>query len=186
MSLVDRVRAVSAIPWKAVSGLAAIATSLGLACFLGLLKTDTDGFVFLDYANLAFHEAGHPIFGMLGSTLGLYGGTLGQLVFPVVALLAFWRQREPIGVTVAAVWLFENFLNIARYMADARVQVLPLAGGGEHDWTEIFTRWGVLSSDTTIARIVTAAGWIGMLTAWGWLIWRWRSSNDAFVIRPFD
>jgi hypothetical protein len=98
MSLVDRVRAVSAIPWKAVSGLAAIATSLGLACFLGLLKTDTDGFVFLDYANLAFHEAGHPIFGMLGSTLGLYGGTLGQLVFPVVALLAFWRQREPIGV----------------------------------------------------------------------------------------
>jgi hypothetical protein len=174
MLLVERVRAISATPWKAVSGVAAIATSLGLAWFFWLLKTDVDGFVFLDYANLVFHEAGHPIFGVFGSTLGLYGGTLGQLVFPVVALLAFWRQREPIGVTVATVWLFENVLNIAQYMADARAQVLPLVGGGEHDWTEILSRWGVLSSDTTIAHIVTIAGWIGMLAAWGWLIWRWR------------
>jgi hypothetical protein len=179
MSLIDRVRAISATPWRRVSGLAALATSVGLGWFLWLLKTDADGFVFLDYANLAFHEAGHPIFGIFGSTLGLYGGTLGQLVFPAAALLAFWRQREPIGFTVAAVWLFENCLNIARYMADARVQVLPLAGGGEHDWSEIFTRWGVLSSDTSIARVVTTAGWIGMLAAWSWLIWRWRDSGES-------
>jgi hypothetical protein len=165
--------------WKSVSGTAVALTSLGLACFLWLLWTDDDGFIFLDYVNLAFHEAGHPIFGLFGSTLGLYGGTIGQLVFPVVVFVTFWRQRDPIGCTVGAVWLCESFLNIARYMADARAQVLPLAGGGEHDWAEIFMRWGVLSADTRIARVVAAASWIGMLAAWNWLIWRWRMSGHT-------
>ena len=37
---------------------------------------DIDGFIFIiDHANLLFHEAGHKIFGIFGSTLGLYGGT---------------------------------------------------------------------------------------------------------------
>jgi len=32
----------------------------------------------LDDANLLFHEAGHPFFGILGGRMGLYGGTLGS------------------------------------------------------------------------------------------------------------
>ncbi|MGH7255852.1 MAG: hypothetical protein ACREI3_08755 [Nitrospirales bacterium] len=147
--------------------------SAGMVLFLFGLKTDEDGFIFLDHVNLVFHEAGHPVFGLFGQTLGLYGGTLGQLVFPVVVALAFWRQGEPVGLTVAAVWFFENFLNIARYMADARTLVLPLVGSGEHDWEHIFTRWGVLDHDTTIAGIVATIGWIGMVGVWAWLGWRW-------------
>jgi hypothetical protein len=57
-------------------------------------------------------------------------------------------------------------------MADARAQVLPLVGGGEHDWEAIFLRWEVLSSDTTTAQMVSTIGWIGMLAAWIWLGWR--------------
>ena len=49
----------------------------------------------LDSVNLVFHEAGHPIFGIFGDTLGLYGGTLGQLVFPVAVTVSFWRRGEP-------------------------------------------------------------------------------------------
>ena len=74
----------------------------------------------------------------------LYGGTLGQLVFPIVAAVRFRRQRQAVGVALSGVWLFENFLNIARYMEDARAQLLPLVSGGEHDWYHIFTRWGLL------------------------------------------
>ena len=125
----------------------------------------------------AFHEAGHPIFGILGDTLGLDGGTLSQLVFPVVVALTFWRQRDPVGYAVGGVWFGENFLNIARYMADARAQVLPLVGGGEHDWTTIFSRWGVLSSDTKIAQAVLTAGWVVMLAAWASLVWRWWAAR---------
>jgi len=84
-----------------------------------------------------------------------------------------------VGFAVTGFWFFENFLNIARYMADAVAQVLPLVGGGEHDWTNIFSRWGVLSSDTTIAAFVAGVGWLGMIGVWGWLVWRWvASTND--------
>lgn len=63
-------------------------------------------------------------------------------------------------------------------MADARAQLLPLVGGGDHDWTNVFSRWGVLSSDTVIAAVVHSAGWLGMLAAWGWLVWRWGFSES--------
>ena len=66
-------------------------------------------------------------------------------------------SRDTVVCTVLA-WLFQNFWNIARYMADARAQVLPLVGNGEHDWTEIFSRWGVLRRDTGIAGFVTSPG----------------------------
>ncbi|MEE8607973.1 MAG: hypothetical protein V3S55_10220 [Nitrospiraceae bacterium] len=42
--------------------------------------------------------------------------------------MAFWKQREPVGYSVAGVWLGENFLHIAGYMADAQAQVLPSVG----------------------------------------------------------
>jgi hypothetical protein len=142
-----------------------------------IIVFDDDGFVLiLDHANLAFHEAGHLFFGMLGRTLGLYGGTLGQLVFPIVAGVGFWRRRQAVGMALSGVWLFENFLNIARYMADARAQLLPLVGGGEHDWYHIFSGLGLLNHDTAIAAITQALGWLGMV---GCTVWLWRRSNRA-------
>ena len=157
--------------------------SIGACWVFYLLKTDSDGFIFLDYINVVFHEAGHPLFGIVGPTASLYGGTLTQLLLPMLVVVSFWRQRDAVGSGVAGMWLFENFLNIARYMADARSQVLPLVGGGEHDWTEIFTRWGVLEADTHIAQILSTVGWVGMLVTWTWVLSRWRS--DAAVM-PHD
>ena len=149
-------------------------TSVAFIALFYLLKTDDDGFLsIVDHANLVFHEAGHVIFGLLGRTPGLYGGTLGQLAIPLTVGVAFRMQREPVSFAIAGVWFFQNFLNIARYMADARAQRLPLVGGGDHDWTNIFSRWGALASDTAIAGVVTAAGWLGMAAVWGWLVWRW-------------
>ncbi len=156
-----------------------VGASVGLAWLMYLIKSADSGWVsIIDDANLVFHEAGHPIFGVLGSTLGLYGGTLGQLAIPAGIAAAFWARREAVGCAVTGFWFFENFLNIARYMADARAQLLPLVGGGEHDWTNIFSRWGVLSSDTSIAGFMAGVGWVGMISVWGWLAWRWMASND--------
>jgi hypothetical protein len=118
------------------------------------------------------------IFGLFGETLGLYGGTLGQLVFPLVALIAFWLRREALSFAIAGVWFFENFLNIAHYMADARAQVLPLVGGGEHDWTNIFSRWSVLSYDTRIASFVNTLGWLGMTGMGVWMMYRWHQDRE--------
>lgn len=166
--------------WQPVGKARLLATSLGMVVLLYLLATLDDGFLpIVDHANLAFHEAGHLIYGILGNTLGLYGGTLGQLTFPLVAAVLFWRRREPLAFMLAAVWGFENLLNIARYMADARAQLLPLVGGGEHDWTEIFSRWGVLAADTRIAHRVSLIGWLGMLAMWLWLLRRYARDEPG-------
>ncbi|MGD8372333.1 MAG: hypothetical protein PVF76_13160 [Syntrophobacterales bacterium] len=179
LEMLASIRAVQREEWNPITSAMAVATSVGLILFFIVLMRDEDGFVFLiDHTNLVFHEAGHPIFGLFGETLGLYGGTLGQLVFPVVAVIAFWLRREAISFALATVWFFENFLNIARYMADARARVLPLVGGGEHDWTNIFSRWGVLSYDTRIAGFVSTVGWLGMISMLVWVVWRWHQDRE--------
>jgi hypothetical protein len=58
-------------------------------------------------------------------------------------------------------------------MADARARVLPLCGGGDHDWARIFGRWGIVDHETQIAAVVRTMGWLGMGAACGWVIWRW-------------
>ncbi|HUD46370.1 MAG TPA: hypothetical protein VMR33_06050 [Candidatus Baltobacteraceae bacterium] len=147
---------------------------VGIVLFALLVFNSEPGFVAcLDYANLLFHEAGHPAVGLFSRRLEVYGGTLGQLTFPVVLAVSFWRKGEAVSVAASVIWFFENWLNIARYMADARAQVLPLVGGGCHDWAEIFGRWRVLSHDTQIAAAVRTTGWIGMAAACAWLTRIW-------------
>lgn len=148
---------------------------IGVAFIAGLLAVVilASGWVpLLDSANLAIHEAGHPLVGLLSSRLEVYGGTLFQLAFPLAVTVHFLRQSHATGASVGLVWLGENLHNVARYMADARVQELPLVGGGNHDWTEIFSRWGVLHLETRIANLTHALGWLLMLGAVLWLFLR--------------
>ncbi|OGI37962.1 MAG: hypothetical protein A2140_09135, partial [Candidatus Muproteobacteria bacterium RBG_16_62_13] len=153
--------------WRTVGTAEFLITSGVLAGVFFLLSRANGFLLILDHANLAFHEAGHLFFRILGDTASLYGGTLGQLVFPVVTAVVLWRRREPLGFALAGIWFFENFLNIAVYMADARTQALPLVGGGDHDWFNILGRWNALASDTSLARKLRAIGWMGMIGMWG-------------------
>jgi hypothetical protein len=132
----------------------------------------------LDSANLAFHEAGHPIFGLLAVRLGVYGGTLMQLLLPAACVWECYRRENTYGFYACLVWIGENLLNIARYIADARVHQLPLVGGLDpeefHDWTQILGRWGLLQHETTLAFLVR-------ITAIGIMIWvltmAWRNTG---------
>ncbi len=178
MALLERIREIRELEWKPVSTVALTASSVVVVVIVALGNTGQRWVWILDDANLAFHEAGHPLFGLFSNRLMVYGGTLGQLIFPIVVTVSFWARREAVSFALAAVWLCENLWNIDRYMADARVQELPLVGGGEHDWTEIFSRWGVLNQDTSIAGAVHLIGWIGVLGAWGWLVWCWYRERE--------
>jgi hypothetical protein len=158
---------------------------LGAAALLFLVElTSQEGWVpVLDSLNLVFHEAGHPLFGIFGETIGFLGGTLLQLLVPLLVLGACWHKRQTAALGLAGIWFFQNFLNIARYMADARTQELPLVGGGEHDWATLFGWWGLLEKDTAIAGALRSLGWIGMLGCLGWIAWRW-SRERTRRIRP--
>ena len=57
-------------------------------------------------------------------------------------------------------------------MADARAQVLPMVGGGEHDWFNILYSWHMLYYDTRLTAFMRIAGWAGMAAAWCWLVWQ--------------
>ena len=162
--------------WQPLTAGRLIAFAIGLAGFLVLVFVSQPGFVFvIDHANLLFHEAGHPLLGFFSHRFEPYAGTVGQLVFPCVLAVSFWRQGQSLGVAAASLWFFENWFNIARYMADARKLELPLVGGGDHDWNTILGRWDILQYDTAIASVVTIAGWLGIALTCVWLAWRaWR------------
>lgn len=83
-------------------------------------------------------------------------------------------------MAAASTWFFENWLNIGRYLADARAMELPLVGGGDHDWNTILSRWGLLRHDLQIAAGIKVFAWLGIATSVCWLIWRaWQDRNTG-------
>lgn len=165
------------VPGIAVLGIVAIVLLLML-----FYRFSESGFIrILDHANLAFHEAGHPIFGIFGWTMGLLGGTLGQLVFPIAVTITYLRKNTLAPAALGLIWLFQNFLNIARYMADARAQELPLVGNGDrlHDWNTLLGQWNALASDTRLARIVTVIAWAGMMATVFWVTIVWLRTRET-------
>src|SRR5262245_51171915 len=156
---------------------------IGSGIFYGLFllyaARNTTGFLFLDHANLMIHEAGHMFLGWAGQTLQLLGGTLAQLIVPLLCTLVFLRRGDTAAIAFTVFWGFENLLYIATYMADARTSALPLVGSDESDWTILFSQWGILHLDRTIAAWTRAVGWIGMLATPVWLGWRYLMSDKA-------
>ena len=179
--LLEHFREIREAPWKPLGTIPAVSLAVVFLVVLLVEGMSREGWVpLLDGVNLVFHEAGHPIFGIFGSfNLAYLGGTLMQLLVPLAVLGSFWMKRQTAGAAFAGFWFFQNFLNIARYMADARAQLLPLVGGGEHDWETLFGHWGLLHRDTAIAGTVRSLGWIGMLACAAWLAWQWYRSRGV-------
>lgn len=147
-----------------------IALTIVLALYGVQILRTPESYRWLDSLDLAIHESGHLIFAFGGEFLGLLGGTLSQLLIPAAFAVAFWRQGDRHGATVPLWWLGQNCINIAIYIKDARLQELPLVGGGEHDWFLLLDRFGMLESELAIGRMVTALGALcfGTAVVAGW------------------
>jgi hypothetical protein len=129
--------------------------------------------------NLAFHEAGHPIFGLLGNRfLMMLGGTLMQLIMPAAAAVQFLRTDQVLSADAALFWFGENFLGIGRYMADARAQKLDLVGGGEHDWTFLLSETGLITHDVGLGNATELLGCLIMTFA---LVAAWVHFRRRFL-----
>jgi len=88
------------------------------------------GTSFLHLVNLPFHEAGHIFFRLFGQWMTSLGGTLSQLLIPILCLLTFLiRYKNPFGASVALWWLAESMMDVAPYINDARNGQLMLLGG---------------------------------------------------------
>ena len=173
--------------WKPVSLPGLIAWMMFYGGFLLYAATNHTGFLFIDNVNLVVHEAGHLLFGWFGYSIGIWGGTLLQWLVPVLLAAFFFVQRETPGFTFCTFFFFENWLYTSSYMADARAMALPLVTVGDtentvHDWNFIFSQLDVLSHDTTIAAAVRLFGWLGMIAAAGWLVYRYSQKPVPFAV----
>ncbi len=165
-----------------------LALTAALAIY-GLISLRSPGaYRLLDSVDLAIHETGHLLFGPFGEFIGALGGTLFQLIVPTAFVAYFVRQGDRHAASVTLWWVAQNFWNISVYVRDAQAQLLPLVGGGEHDWAYMLWRLGLLQQDQGIARGVHAVGvvifvfsiWWGITSAAGLRIKR----ESAASARP--
>jgi hypothetical protein len=157
-------------------GVAVAALLAGVALLLrselthGFLAAAVHGF------DLVVHEAGHPLFGLLGwRFLAILGGTLLQLTPPLVAAVAFWRRRQAASIAVAVVWLGVNLVHVGEYAADGRDRALPLLGADAdgHDWWNMLRALGLLEQSRAIGGAIGAAGWALQVAAPAWAAALW-------------
>jgi len=153
------------------------------------IESNGAGQSFLHLVNLPFHEAGHVFFIPFGDFVRTLGGTLGQLLMPMVCcLVLLLKTRDPFGAGVALWWFGENFLDIAPYIDDAGTGELPLLGGntgestpyGFHDWEYLLTETNRLGREHDMARTSHTIGTCIMVLALAWMAYTlWRTHQAA-------
>lgn len=139
------------------------------------LETNYTGESFLHLINLPFHEAGHVLFSPFGRFMMILGGSLGQVLMPIICVGTFLvKTRDPFGASAALWWTAENFMDLAPYINDARSLDLLLLGGvtgketDGHDWNNILTMLGLLEWDHRLAHIAYNFGILLMLASFLW------------------
>ena len=116
--------------------------------------------------NLVFHEAGHVVFIPLGRFMTILGGSLLQVLVPLLCTIAFLtRHLDPFAASVTLWWTGQSLIDLGPYINDARAQQMVLLGGftgqdrpGYHDWNNLLGQLGWLSFDHTLANLVHYAG----------------------------
>jgi len=167
------------VSWWALGGRAvtlAVVAAYGWWFFRVPLREIGEDPKFIHNVLLVFHEAGHVIFGVFGNQfLYVAGGTLGQLLMPLVLVVAFrLTNRDAFGAALSAWLLGVSLADCAPYINDARSLALVLLGGHTgrevegHDWEYLLTQLHLLNRDVYIAHdVLLAARWLMALSlAW--------------------
>jgi hypothetical protein len=155
---------------------------LALLCFwvrfaFSPISENYAGQSFMYWINLPFHEAGHVIFRPFGFFMTSLGGSLTQILIPLICLgVLLIQTRDAFGTGVCLWWTGQNFIELAPYINNARAGVLPLVGGkigqtyphGFNDWEFILAETGLLNYDHALARFAHLFGSVMMLLGIVW------------------
>lgn len=131
---------------------------------------------FMHKINLVFHEAGHVLFRPFGWFMTILGGSLFQLLMPLIVMLSFIIvNRDNFAAAISLWWLGQSFLDLAPYIGDALDQRMVLLGGhtgadapGNHDWNNILVEFNRLEKSHDYANIAELCGTILIITAMVW------------------
>src|SRR5207245_7612100 len=101
----------------------------GMKFIVTPMETNYVGAHFMHLINLPFHEAGHLVFSPFGRFMTVLGGSLGQLLMPLICLGAFlFYNNDAFGATVALWWFAESLMDLATFINRARDIKLMLLG----------------------------------------------------------
>lgn len=171
--------------------LAALATCLALG-WLGLRGQRVP---LLAGADLGFHELGHLVCYAFDAALPVpealtaAAGSIFQVGVPLALAVYFLAaRRDHRGAGVCLAWAATSASDVARYIADAPREALPLIGG-KHDWATILGpehlnrlqdagAWAA-----TVDRLAWALFVLALLSAVGGLIVALASPSSASATR---
>jgi hypothetical protein len=186
--------------WLGEPGKASGPAMAGRAALLAFLMVWTVGFLrhgldaghlyssFMHLVHIPFHEAGHVLLSPFGRFITVLGGSLFQVLVPLVCAAALlFKTSDPFGASVATWWAGQSLMDLAPYIADARALQLVLLGGKTgaevegHDWEYLLGALGWLHYDTALGRTSFTIGALVMVAALTWggaVVWRqWTSRS---------
>lgn len=126
---------------------------------------------FLDNVDLPIHETGHLLFRPFGEFMMVAGGSLFQVIFPIVFVGYFIWQRSYYSASIVMLWVGQSILNVWVYASDAVVMQLVLTSGftgsegSFHDWNYMLTHFGLLDSTKGIVKVMRFVGAITIIAA---------------------
>lgn len=140
-------------------------------------RTGGVGESFLHGPLLVFHEAGHVLFRLFGEFMSVLGGTLAQLLMPMIMAVALLMRNRDTFAAAIGIWFFGvSVLDVAPYVYDALRPQLILLGGhtgeeGGHDWIYLLSAVGLREHAQTLGWLTHKAGALLVLAALGWGGW---------------
>lgn len=138
--------------------------AIAIALVFFALRMSADARVpLLSLVDLGFHYLGHLVTYPLPPVVTAAAGSLFQVAVPF-ALAVYFFVRDEAGAALCLGWSATNALDVARYMADAPYQRLPLFGG-KQDWTFVFGRLHLLGTSQEIAGFVRSGAWLMLAAA---------------------
>ena len=127
------------------------------------------------------HEAGHVVFMLFGYFLRILGGTLLQLLVPIIFVGYFFIKKQNFSASIILYWLAINLYNVSVYAGDALKMQLPLLTGDRdsHDWNQILFTLGWLRHTEFISHFILGLGLVVLILA---LIWGLYESRKPVPI----
>ncbi len=126
--------------------------------------------------DLIFHEAGHVLFRPFGWFMTILGGSLFQVMMPLIVMFYFiFKNHDNYSASFGLWWAGQSCMDVAPYIDDALDQKLVLLGGrtgadmpGNHDWNNILGDLNRLEKCHEYASFVDYLGTGMMLLAFIW------------------
>jgi hypothetical protein len=162
----------------------AIAIALTFFTFTMILDVRVPG---LSYVDLGFHELGHLLAFPFSDVVTAMAGSIVQVGVPLVCAVYFWgsgSQHDNAGAGLCFGWAATSAADVARYIADAPFERLPLLGG-DHDWAFVLSETHQMHNAAAYAALAGVVSWLMLLGGFALVAQRYVRVGRTTAPGPF-